>query len=174
MSTTNPPLPTQIEIISHIAKLFGKREIEPRHFKSIIKAANIILAEFSRESIIAKPGAGLNAWINSDDTGLSSHYMAGVLNVGRQNFVDFAYPHDAGDFGRCYRLLRVAPELLANFDRMKDCPNPWPKLHENWALLEKLYVAALLASASRERTNRSATAEENNFAALLDQCISVA
>jgi hypothetical protein len=109
---------------------------------AIIQAANSILAEFEREAVRATPDMGLKKWLASDDTGLSSRFMAAVLS--NPPFIcDFNYPHDPDDFGRCYRLLQAVPELRENFARLHRRPAPWPQLAAAWPELEKLYVEEL-------------------------------
>lgn len=103
------PLPSQLDLIAAIAGLFGNRPVEVRHLNVIVKAADSILAEFRRERVDAKEKMGLAAWLGSDDTGVSSKYMAGILSG---EFVSrCSPPWDPADFGRCYRMLRVSEEL---------------------------------------------------------------
>lgn len=136
------PLPSQIELISHIGKLFGNRPAQSRHMRAIIQAADIILAEFRRESVAATPAIGLDAWRQTDDTAASSVYMANVMS-GLSNTQAFAHPHDPDDFGRCYRLLRSVPEFADKLEALSTCPAPWPDLIVNWSELEGLYEEEL-------------------------------
>lgn len=152
-----PPLPSQITLVAHIAKAFGNRLVNTRQFNAIITAANNILAEFERPSVPATPDMGLTRWLASDDTGLSSLYMASILSDRYRLWLvaapkDFPtrnkletphYPRDADDFGRCYRLLKAVPELRSNSMRLATCPAPWPELHREWLRLERLYEAAI-------------------------------
>lgn len=136
------PIPSQIELVTGIMKLFGHTQVEVRHINAITNAANTILAEFARPSVKAQPGMGLSRWLASDDTGMSSKYLAGILSDSYTPI--FAYPHDPDDFGRCYRLLRAVPDLRAKMEEaLPDCPQPWPMLWKHWDELEKLYEAAL-------------------------------
>jgi hypothetical protein len=129
-------LPSQIELVSHIAGIFGARPVEPRLLNAIVNAANSILAEFKREPVMATPGMGLQAWLQCDDRGLSSQFLAAVLH----GFVrEFAYPHDGADFGRCVRMLRAAPAGKKNWDRIKNLAQPWPTLAAHWEELERLF-----------------------------------
>lgn len=133
-----PQLPSQIDLISAIARKFGRFPAKPRHMQAIVNAANAILAEFKRPDQIAANGAGLAAWLGSDDTGMSSKYLAAQLSSGKPD-TDFAYPHDPDDFGRCYRMLRVCTDIAGNFQVIPDLPNPWPQLRTAWPELEKLW-----------------------------------
>ena len=138
-----PPLPSQITLVAHIAMAFGNRLVNTRQFNAIISAANNILAEFKRPSVPATPDMGLTRWLASDDTGLSSLYMASILSDRYPKLETPHYPRDADDFGRCYRLLKAVPELRSNSMRLATCPAPWPELHREWLRLERLYEAAI-------------------------------
>ena len=125
-----------MDLVTHIMKRFGNRPGESRHFNAIINAANMILAEFQRESVKATPGMGLDAWLRCDDKGRSSEYLASVLcGFSRE----FAYPHDPDDFGRCYRLLRAVPQAREKWDALKTLAEPWPTLAIHWEELEKFF-----------------------------------
>ena len=125
-----------------ILKLFGHREAEARHINAVIRAADSILAEFKRPAVLSSDNMGLARWLASDDTGMSSKYLAGVLAGGVSAPIsEFAYPHDPSDFGRCYRMLRACPELRAKIAVMGTMKNPWPQLYAAWSELEQLYEA---------------------------------
>jgi len=53
------------------------------------------------------------AWALSGDTGISSKTIACIAMgvTSDQRHWHFDTPSDAADFGRCYRLLKVVPEL---------------------------------------------------------------
>lgn len=56
-------------------------------------------------------------WLLSDDTGSSSEYLcAFLLGIKRRQSV----PSDAGDRGRCVRLLKLIPEWQSRLDEMND------------------------------------------------------
>jgi hypothetical protein len=140
--STKYQLPSQMDLVSHICKAFGKHPAKPRHINAIIKAADMILAELRREDLIAPPGAGYQLWLRSDDTGMSSKYLAMMLHGGGAGPADFAFPHDADDFGRCYRMLRVvvfADDAMARVG--PTLPHPWPALCEHWKKLESMFEA---------------------------------
>ncbi len=133
----------QIELISaiakHLEKKHGKASVSVRQMNAVIEAATLIVDAFAREDVPAIPGMGLAKWMKSDDTGLSSRFMAAVLS-GIQMVPEKHHPHDPSDFGRCYRLLEAVPELRGKMDRMKETSQQWKALVENWAELESLYV----------------------------------
>jgi hypothetical protein len=95
---------SQIDLARGIAKIlakqFGVTDVLPRQFNAIIEAANRIIAEFQRDYTPAAPGCGLKAWLASDDTGMSSKWMARQMfaaspdcDYGQRPFLSFhAYP----------------------------------------------------------------------------------
>ncbi|EKP0311738.1 hypothetical protein JE959_001764 [Aeromonas veronii] len=104
--------------------------VNARLMNSIIQAANGIVAEFAKDSVMATEGMGLAAWLESDDTGLSSKYMACVLSG--QFCSEFAYPRDTDDFGRCVRLIKAVPELAPKIAQMQGRGAMWDAVVENW------------------------------------------
>ena len=131
---------SQIDLVVAIGKALAKlgyESSEPRHMNAIIEAANIIRREFNRESVAAVDGMGLAAWLQSDDTGLSSKWMAHICAGGPSTL--FGYPYDPGDFGRCYRFLRAVPEARDNFYKLKECGAVWAAFVDNWKEMELLY-----------------------------------
>jgi len=90
-------------------------------------------------------------WARSWDVGISSATIfatfAGIREVA--NMPIPGYPLDADDFGRCYRLLKVAPaswrdELykLVNWEKTE---KEWQALVDHWSELTKLYEEELPA-----------------------------
>lgn len=82
-------------------------------------------------------------WLNSWDTGVSSLTIFYVFQGhGRPDRPDV--PHDPDDFGRCYRLLKVAPpEWRANLSRVAERYPAWAPLVARWDELERLYEEEL-------------------------------
>lgn len=104
----------------------------------VIKAANDICAEYSRELIIASAGMGLEAWLNSDDTGSSSLYMAWCLSGGQFGYwhgrrqPGAAYPLDPADLGRCIRLIEAVPDFGGKIPEMAHRGYEWLAVTTNW------------------------------------------
>jgi hypothetical protein len=119
--------------------------VEPRLFNSVIAAANSIVAEFAKPIVKATPAMGLEAWLDSDDTGSSSLYMAWCLSSGQfgywqgRNQPKPAYPHDPDDLGRCIRLVRAVPELAERVQVMSEHGKEWAAVAENWDRWVELY-----------------------------------
>lgn len=61
--------------------------------------------------------AKIAVWLVSGDAGISSKTMA-VLALGAAdhvNFIRLDAPHDPSDFGRCYRLVKLIPQIREFF-----------------------------------------------------------
>jgi hypothetical protein len=127
-----------MDLVCHISKLFKQQEGKSRYMNAIVRAANEILAEFKRPDNISAAGDGFAKWMASDDTGMSSKYLACMIH-NPSSGVDFAYPYDPDDFGRCYRMLRVCPIICSHLEDARTFPEPWPALIEHWVELERLY-----------------------------------
>jgi hypothetical protein len=73
------------------------------------------------------------AWL-CGDTGSSSKailtHMMGNVSSGE-------YPLDAGDLGRCLRLLRIIPEWKPRIGEMATYGGAWIEIAERWAELEQ-------------------------------------
>lgn len=139
----------QITLVSDIMKALSKQNrkipAEPRLMNCVIAAANSIVAEFAKPIVKATPGMGLNAWLDSDDTGSSSLFMAWVMTAGELRYwwgrktPEFAYPRDPDDLGRCIRLIRAAPELEDKLHLMRDTGPHWSAVADNWQRWVAMY-----------------------------------
>lgn len=139
----------QIGLFSAINKEICKQvpglPAEPRLMNCVIAAANMIVAEFKKPIVKATPGMGLNAWVQSDDTGMSSRYMAYALSgnawLMRWGTPEFAYPRDPDDLGRCIRLIRAVPELAERVHLMaqSDHGKEWFAVAANWSRWVAMY-----------------------------------
>ncbi len=49
------------------------------------------------------------------------------------------YPHDSGDFGRCYDLLKIFPEWRKRIKEMGQLGKIWQRVASAWGELENLY-----------------------------------
>jgi hypothetical protein len=147
---------SQIELVAAIAKALEKQgfpEAKPRYMNAIVDAANRIVEEYGRDDVTATANMGLRAWLRSDDTGLSSQYMAHVLaplaGAGTapdpsDRFWRNPSPLDPDDFGRCYRLLKAVPGLRAHLPALATGHGAeWTGLVAVWDELERLYEEEL-------------------------------
>jgi hypothetical protein len=142
MNKQKPTDVSQFDLIQAITKHLlrsGVKAVNPRQYNTIIAAANSIVSELERPTIMATPNMGLVAWLKSDDTGLSSRYMASVL-CGHPDYAEYAHPHDPDDFGRCYRFLLAVPAVRSRLNVMATKSDQWEKLCLYWDELEKLYL----------------------------------
>lgn len=77
-------------------------------------------------------------WRHSWDTGVSAMTIHNVLMQIRGG--NNGIPHDPSDFGRCYRLLKVAPpEWRTSLGKVTERYPAWAPFVERWDELEALY-----------------------------------
>lgn len=92
----------------------------------------------------------IGEWLMSDDTGLSSKYLAGILLAADSEVVDrINYPHDPSDFGRCLRLVRLL-DCRDEIEVMSYVSFEWDAVVRNWDRWAELYDQA-------ERTDGKST-----------------
>lgn len=110
---------------------------------------SVLCKEFSKEHRACKPTPAGRArleystpdeWAKSWDTGTSSMTIYSVM-TGRPRATGEANPpRDPGDFGRCYRLLAVAPpEWRAGLSRVVERFPAWAPVVAAWDQLTALY-----------------------------------
>src|SRR5687767_2874441 len=80
-----------------------------------------------------------NEWILSHDTGTSSKTIWAVMTGTECR--DPGHPHDADDFGRCYRLLQHFPGWRARLSEVAARHPMWAPLVAAWDELTALYEA---------------------------------
>ncbi len=64
---------------------------------------------------------------------------SGIKQPFLGKYCEYNYPHDPDDFGRCYRMLRAAPEFIPHVGTMAKSGKEWEALAKHWDELEKLY-----------------------------------
>jgi len=139
--------------VSAIVRELGKQGYEQllvRQVNAVIEGANSIIAECERPTKPSYYGMGRQAWLNCDDTGLSSKYMVRVLSGMEHAYsrFEYAHPRDLDDFGRCSRLLKAVPEFENELLRMSDKSEQWKQLVLRWKEIE-----ALVAEGKTEQAN---------------------
>lgn len=149
---------SQCELVGAILEAvdrLGAKHASVRQMNAVIAAANDIVAAFEKDDTRAAPGAGLGAWLASDDTGASSRYLAVSLARaagieprqypgGRPQHEKRNHPHDPDDFGRCVRMLDVVPYIRPYLPAEMAKPEHgpvWNALAAAWDDLESLYAA---------------------------------
>lgn len=132
---------SQIELSQKIMDVVKEADpefqIEMRHYNIILKASSSITEELRRKPRPATDGMGLDAWLESDDTGLSSKYMAYVL-APEAPYSEYAHPYDPADFIRCEKLLQAVPELKDKLHNMAECSGEWSGLIRDWQVISEL------------------------------------
>lgn len=78
-------------------------------------------------------------WIVGGDVGASSRAIWGHMMGATLKNAAFDYPSDCGDFGRCYRLLKLIPEWRPRVLEMARYGKVWAALAVSWDELERLY-----------------------------------
>lgn len=78
-------------------------------------------------------------WFLCGDTGLSSRTIYAVMMERPEK--NPSWPHDADDFGRCYRLLKRFPEWRHRLLEMKLAHPAWEPFVTVWDELTGLYEA---------------------------------
>jgi hypothetical protein len=132
----------QMELVGRVFKELdrqGVKELNSRQMNAVIRAVDSIIEEIEKPTVGSSPGMGFEAWMESDDTGLSSRYLA--ISLSGRCAPQLAWPHDSADFGRCVRMLDAVPELRGRLDLLEHAPEPWPKLWARWEEAEALYRA---------------------------------
>ena len=128
---------SQIELLSvvlHELERQGVKSLYSKQYNEIIASINNIIEVAERKAVLTKPNMGLDAWLKSDDTGISSEFMAGVLS--KTFYRKYGHPHDIDDFGRCMRLLVAVPELRSELSLMKAESKEWENFVNNWDDIE--------------------------------------
>ncbi len=139
----------QISLVAAFCKAvsdLGVKNLSVKQMNSIIQAANVVTAAFQTPYQPAKPNMTLAAWLQCDDVGASSKYMAYLLANAPP--CDKAWPHDAGDFERCVKFLEAVKDRCPLYD-MRHVGDEWRMLVDHWDRLMELrkqsndgYVAA--------------------------------
>ena len=131
----------------------GVKTVNQRQMNAIINGATIIWEEMGKPHQPAVAGQGLQSWLGSYDTGMSSKYLAEQLaNAagikvswygcgGRPSAVyGVCCPEDPSDFGRCIRMLEAEPRLREYLGVMNEgSGDKWSALAKRWPELEDLY-----------------------------------
>ncbi len=76
----------------------------------------------------------LVGWFLSDDFGISS--CAIVAHMTGLSYESMSAPSDAGDLGRCLRLLKLIPEWEGRIGEMTKYGRSWQHLVAKWSELK--------------------------------------
>lgn len=121
-----------------------KRVLSARQMNGVIKGVDAILEGIDRPDIASVPGSGLQAWLNSDDTGASSKAMAARLfGLPIRPSDSTCHPWDPSDFGRCHRFLEAVPDARPRLQEVAGLSPVWARLIAAWDELTALYLQEL-------------------------------
>jgi hypothetical protein len=93
-------------------------------------------------------------WVNGRDTGISSLAIWAVAMDRPSPASSYDTPHDASDFGRCYRLLKQFPKFLSVLPSIAAQYPKWKPFVREWATLTKLYEDGLNAVEAEKHPHR--------------------
>ncbi len=82
-------------------------------------------------------------WRKGRDTGISSETIYEVFMGEGGPESGACFPWDPSDFGRCYRLLQLAPEWRKNLHKVAERYPDWGPLVREWDILSSLYEEEL-------------------------------
>lgn len=145
---------SQITLVSSICSALeaqalerGEKAVVSAHQLNVIcSAASSIVAAMAVDDEQVKAGIGLQAWLASDDTGISGLTMAAALYLaGKYAFTPqrWCHPWDPSDFGRCHRFLEAVPGSRERLPEMKTVSPVWATLVDNWDEITRLYLEEL-------------------------------
>jgi len=80
-------------------------------------------------------------WMMAGDTGISSETIVHVMEGTPPPLLGPDVPYDAGDFGRCHRLLLAIPEYRGRLQEVADRYPAWVGIIREWSRLDTLYMA---------------------------------
>lgn len=90
--------------------------------------------------------AAILKWLSGSDTGQSSKAIAYAALGGDPSDGANRYPSDGSDFGRCHRLLALAPEARTGLTALTTFGGPcWAALGARWDEIAAVYEADLSA-----------------------------
>ena len=98
------------------------------------------------------PAQRVEEWITGHDTGTSSKAIyRHMMGYTRERATFGTHPHDPADFGRCYRLLQIAPNWRNRIGEMAEYSKAWASLAGAWDELTAMYEAVVESGAKDAR-----------------------
>lgn len=121
---------------------------------ALIKAWTKAHAKCTGNQRAFRDATSLSDWPESDDTGMSSKAIYRHMQRGpafaedafRFGGARVPFPLDPGDFGRCYRLLALAPQWRGRMNEMAQHGGGWAALAPAWDELTAVYEAEVGAT----------------------------
>lgn len=99
-------------------------------------------------------------WARSRDVGVSSGTIYAAATGKLSPIRHFDVPHDADDFGRCYRLLKLFPEMRDKLPAAAHLCPQWKPFVVAWDELTARYEAALAIPLSPLKSASTQAASE--------------
>jgi hypothetical protein len=141
-------LPAETWVVTAVSNAFIKQ-----HRGCKVRDGGEFCAHCSQQGHAPSACPRLNAksideWLRGPDTGLSSRTIIGALTgngyaLGWGGVIETTVPMDPSDFGRCYRLLKLFPDLRARLPEVAEKHWQWRGLVDAWPELEALYEEEL-------------------------------
>ena len=106
------------------------------------------------------------AWLLGTDTGESSKTIYAVMTLepgGSVKGCRGAYPLDADDFGRCFRLLERFPAWRPRLSEVAAIFPKWRPIVEAWSGMEELFAPVNATLVKRRDGGRVSTVELNDL-----------
>jgi hypothetical protein len=133
---------SQMTLVTGIMSLVGKEypnlDVNTRQYNAIISAANSLADVLNKPHETAKENMGLEAWLLSDEVGMSSKFLAFKLSGSPLAMTGYEHPYDAADFQRCRKMLDAIPELKSRLNLVASESKVWAGLIEEWDLICQL------------------------------------
>ena len=87
-------------------------------------------------------------WALTGNSGMSSKTLVQAITGATLEMYPCT-PSDPSDFGRCYGVLKLFPELRSQLHIVAEKHPEWRALVEHWDELEQMYEAALASGTNR-------------------------
>ena len=130
---------SQMTLVTGIMKLVSdaspELEFSTRKYNAIITAADTLIKSLNEPFKPAMDNMGLAAWLQSDDVGSSSKFLALKLARKEGTFVNYEHPHDISDFQRCRKMLDAVPELKDKLHLIAKESKVWSGLVDDWEVI---------------------------------------
>jgi hypothetical protein len=125
-------------IMGFIGDKYPELEVNARHYNAIISAANTLTDALNTPHESSKENMGLEAWLVSDEVGMSSKFLAFKLSGSPLALSEYEHPYDPDDFQRCRKMLDAVPELKDKLNIMANESKVWAGLVQDWDLICQL------------------------------------
>ena len=124
-------------LMKAVTQAYPELAMNRRQYNAVLNAANTLAEELNKPHVAASENIGLDAWLATDDVGLSSKFLALKLS-GSPETPEYAHPHDSVDFKRCCKMLKAVPELQGKLGDIAKESEVWAGLVEDWNTINEL------------------------------------